>query len=99
MKVALDGTLGKSWTCKGREREESDHWLAGCLGMIQVDIEWGNGKRSILWTEESPNSVLSCTPIGLYKGEEGNRPTLSYIMNAVDSEVDLLKNCLVELES
>ena len=98
-KVAWDGTLGKSWTCKGRDREESDHWLAGCLGILQVDIEWGDGTRSILWIEPSPNSILSCTPIGLYKGEESNRPTLSYIMNAVDNETELLKKSLIELES
>ena len=99
VKVAWDGTLGKSRTQKGREREEVDHWLSGCIGVLQIDIEWGDGKRSVLWTEQSPNSILSCIPVGLYKGEEGNRATLSYIMNAVDSELDVLKNCFIELET
>ena len=99
VKVAWDGTLGKSQTQKDRDREECDHWLAGCIGLLQIDVEWGDGTRSVLWTEEHPNSILTCIPIGLYKGEEGNRPTLSYIMNAVDSEAELLSQTFIELES
>ena len=79
VKVAWDGTLGTSKTAKEMDRDESDHWLAGCAGLLQVDLELGDGRRTVLWTEQSPNSILSCIPVGLYKGEEGNRPTLSYL--------------------
>ena len=99
VKVAWDGTLGKSQSPKEWEREESDHWLAGCIGLLQIDIEWGDGTRSIIWSEKNPNSILSCIPLGLYKGEEGNSPTLSYIMNAVDSEALILSKSFIEMES
>ena len=41
VKVAWDGTLRNSWTQKDRDRDETDHWLASCIGLLQVDIEWG----------------------------------------------------------
>ena len=93
------GTLGKSNSDRKRDREECDHWLAGSVGVLQVDIEWGDGTRSVLWTEQSPNSILSSYPIGLYKGEESIKPTLSYIMNTVDSEVGFLGKSFLELSS
>ena len=99
VKVAWDGTLGISKTAKEMERDESDHWLAGCAGLLQVDLELGDGRRSVLWTEQTPNSILSCIPVGLYKGEEGNRPTLSYIMTAIDTEIEDLGKTLMELET
>ena len=99
VKVAWDGTLGTSKTAKEMDRDECDHWLAGCAGLLQVDLEWGDGRRSVLWTEQTPNSILSCIPVGLYKGEEGNRPTLSYLMTAIDSETEDLGRTLMELET
>ena len=99
VKQGWDGTLGKSQTDKKRERDECDHWLAGCLCVLQLDVEWGNGTRSVLWIEEEPNSILSCPPLGLYKGEEANRPTLSYIMHAVETEVEDLSKSFLLLES
>ena len=57
----------------------------------------GDGTRSVIWYEEHPNSVLTCPALGLYKGEESNRATLSYIMFAVDSEVDILDKNYIEI--
>ena len=99
VKQGWDGTLGKSHRDKHRDRDECDHWLAGCLCVLQLDVEYGDGTRSVLWVEENPNSILTSPPLGLYKGEEANRPTLSYIMYAVESEIEMLSNNYVELES
>ena len=48
VKIGWDGTLGKSYNERNNEREECDHWLAGCMGIVHVDLEYGNGKRSVL---------------------------------------------------
>ena len=99
VKQGWDGTLGKSHRDKHRDKDECDHWLAGCLCVLQLDVEYGDGTRSVLWVEENPNSILTSPPLGIYKGEEANRPTLSYIMYAVESEIEMLSNNYVELES
>ena len=99
VKVAWYGTFGVSKKVKEMQRGESDHWLAGCLGLLQVDIEQGDGRRSVLWTEQHPNIILACIPVGLYKREDGTRATLSYIMHAVDSGIEDLKKTFIQLKT
>ena len=48
VKVAWDGTVGKSWTQKKRDSDETGHWsLAICLYRVAAG-EWGDGTRSVI---------------------------------------------------
>ena len=48
VKVAWDGTVGKSWTQKNRDSDEmvTGHWLFGCKGLLRVI--GGDGTRSVI---------------------------------------------------
>ena len=44
VEVTWDGTVGKNWTKKDRDSDETGHWLFGCIGLT-LSMEDGTRSR------------------------------------------------------
>ena len=98
VKTCLDGTLDESTHRKSTDRTEVDHWLPGTYSILQIDILFQDGTRAMLWKEKDPNSILSNPPFALYKADEGNKASLSYLLNAHEKEVEQLKTNYLDID-
>ena len=98
VKTCLDGTLDESSHRKSTDRTEVDHWLPGTYCLNQIDMLFQDGTRAKLWREKDPNSILSNPPFALYKADEGNKASLSYLLNAHEKEAQDLKSNFLDID-
>ena len=98
VKAMYDGTQDTAVLRKGADRPESDHFSNVCFGIVQIDIEFQNGERAVLWREEHPNSITTNPPHILFKAEEDNRPSNAVIMHLTDKDIKLLTDNFLDLK-
>ena len=98
VKTCLDGTLDEGTHRKSTDRTEVDHWLPGTYSILQLDVLFQDGTRAMIWKEKDPNSILSNPPFALYKADEGNKASISYLLKAHEKETQELKTNFVDIE-